>query len=126
MTEKGTKLTLGGKERILRYDLNAVAEIGDRLDLQVRIASLGEDIFSKPLPLSALRTVIWAGLIHAEPDLTEQQVGSWIDEDNWTEVFQAFFARFGATSQETQSKILTAFNAPTEEKPSPEPETATG
>ena len=122
---KGTKLTLGGRERTLRYDLNAVAEIGDRLGLEVRIASLGDDIFSKPLPLSALRTVIWAGLIHEEPDLTEKEVGAWIDEDNWAEVFKVFFSRFGATSQETQAKILRGFGAPVdEEEPTPVTEEA--
>jgi hypothetical protein len=106
---KGTKVQLGGEARILRYDLNAVAEIGDKLGLKVRLAHLGEDLMDAPLPLSALRTVIWAGLLHAEPELEERTVGGWIDEDNWQEVFQAFFARFGATSPETQATVMRAF-----------------
>ena len=111
---KGTKVLLGGKERVLRYDLNAVADVGDALGIKVRLAHLGEDLMDTPLPPSALRTVIWGGLLHEEPDLKEREVGAWVDEDNWQEIFQSFFARFGVTSPETQATVMRAFGQDTE------------
>lgn len=115
---RGTKVELGGKARILRYDLNALAEIGDKLGIEVRLSHLGEDLLDARLPLSALRTFVWAGLLHEEPELTEREVGGWVTEDNWREVFDSFFSRFAATSPETQARVMRAFGA--------EPETETG
>ena len=97
---KGTNITLGGKERVLRYDLNSIAEIGERLNITIRLSHIQEDLLDRPMPLGALRTLLWAGLIHAEPDLTETVVGGWVDTDNVGEVLQDFFAVFGMTSQD--------------------------
>ena len=88
---------LGGAERRLRYDLNAIAEIGERLGIRVRLDRIREDLLGHPLPLSALRTLVWAGLLHEDPTLTETTVGSWITTDNVAEVLAAFFAVFGVT-----------------------------
>jgi hypothetical protein len=113
---KGTKVELGGKERVLFYDLNAVADIGDKLGITVRVAYLGEDLMGTPLPPSALRTFVWGGLLHAEPDLDERTVGAWVTEENWTEIFQLFFARFSVTSPETQAQVMRAFGQEEETK----------
>ena len=123
---KGTLLRdFGGADRYLRYDFNAWAAIGDRLGIKIRFASFQDDLLNAPLPLSALRTLIWGGLLHAEPDLTEQQVGAWIDEDNMLDVFQAFFSRFdGTSSPEVQAALRTAMGVPDEAPPrASEPET---
>ena len=89
-------LDLGGKTRRLRYDLNSVAEIGERLGITVRLDSLGEDLLGKDLPLRSLRVLLWAGLVHEDPELTEEAVGSWVDQDNFGEVTQSFFGLFAA------------------------------
>lgn len=89
MAGRTVTIELGGKTRRIFFDLNAVAEIGDKLKIEIRLDDLGA-IARTPLPLSALRTVVWAGLRHEEPDLTEQQVGAWIHQDNIAEVFRAF------------------------------------
>lgn len=88
------------KERHLRYDLNALAEIGDRLDLKLRLDHLGEDLLGTPLPLSALRVILWAGLRHESPDLTIEEVGAMVDHNNVGRVVQDFFALFGSTLPE--------------------------
>lgn len=102
---KGVKITLGGQERTLRYDLNAIALLGQELGLKVRLAYFREDVLETPLPLSALRTLLWVGLLHAEPELTEQQVGGWVDHENLAEVLAAFFELFSSASEDTQRDV---------------------
>ena len=97
MDGKTIKLVLGGKERRLSYDLNSIAEIGERLNIRVRLSSLGADLMERELPLRALRTLLWAGLVHEEPDLTEEEVGAWVTLDNVQEVTEYFFELFGGT-----------------------------
>lgn len=95
---KGTLLkNFGGRDRYLRYDANAWADIGDKLGIRVRMGHFEEDLMATPVPLSAFRTLIWGGLLHEEPGLAERDVGSWIDEENMVEVYQAFFSRFDGT-----------------------------
>jgi len=93
---RGVTLKLGGKGRTLRYDLNAIAELGDRLEIRVRLDHLQEDLLGVPLPLSSLRLLLWAGLIHEAKDLTPEEVGAWVDMENIAEVTQGFFQLFGA------------------------------
>jgi len=91
---------LGGKEYPLRYDLNALAYIGDQLGIQLRLSELGEDLLNQPLPLSALRTVLYAGVRHADDDLTEEDVGALVTQDNVQQVAEAFFGLFGVSLQD--------------------------
>lgn len=98
-------IELGGAERELRYDLNAIAEIGDRLDIKVRLAHVGEDLMEAKLPLKAIRTVLWAGLLHADPAIDESEVGKWVDQDNLEEVMQYFFELFSGTSPDLQDQV---------------------
>lgn len=109
---KGTLLNIGGKDRYLRYDANAWAAIGERLGVKIRLGHFQEDLMATELPLSAPRTIVWAGLLHAEPELTEQEVGSWIDEENWREVLEAFFSRFGGTSPQVQETLRSVMGEP--------------
>lgn len=78
------------KPRRLRYTLNALAEIEDRLG--VSLADLG----SVKLGIKAVRLILWAGLIHEDADLTVVQVGDLVDFGNFEEV---------------QTKIAQAFEA---------------
>lgn len=69
-----TLINLGGKERELRYDLNALAELEDAY------GSI-EEAFKKAQTgsIKALRCIIWAGILHEDESLTERQVGKWLD-----------------------------------------------
>lgn len=74
----GVNVTIGGKERELRYTLNALADLQDRLNLN------GMSQFTKVLEdmdFRTLRIMLWAGLIHQDPDLKVEDVGSWRDLD---------------------------------------------
>lgn len=122
MSEGNTvALDLGGEERRLRYDLNAIAEIGERLDITVRLDSLGQDLLTKDLPLKTLRVLIWAGLIWENEKLTEKQVGAWITTDNIVEVANAFFALFGGIGAAIlPPEVLKTGISPEKEKEIPE------
>ena len=92
-------LELGGQTRRLRYDLNAIAEIGERLGIKVRLNHLLEDLFDQTLPLSTVRTILWAGLVHENNDLTEEMVGAWVDQDNLAQVVEGFTKLFGGIGE---------------------------
>ena len=69
------KITLtDGVERSIKFTLNAMAELEDRYG-SVEAAFKQLDNGS----IKAVRCILWAGLIHEDPDLTEQQVGNLID-----------------------------------------------
>lgn len=95
MATKPVSLELGGKTRTLKYTLWAVGEIGERLGIKLRLNHLDEDLMATPLPLRALTTILWAGLIHEDKTLTEEEVGGWVDQDNVRDVLNAFFLLFG-------------------------------
>lgn len=72
---RAVKITLSdGVEREVKFTLNALAELEDKYGT-VEAAFKALDNGS----IKAVRFVLWAGLIHAEPDLTELQVGNLID-----------------------------------------------
>jgi hypothetical protein len=72
MAGYGTSIEIGGKRRTLRYDLNALAEIEEKTGRPIsQVSELNVD-------MRTVRAIVWAGFIHAEPDLTLQEVGSWI------------------------------------------------
>jgi hypothetical protein len=63
-----------GVEREVRFTLNAMAELEERygsVDAAFKAVDEGS--------VKAARCVLWAGLMEAHPELTEQQVGSLID-----------------------------------------------
>jgi hypothetical protein len=79
-------VTLGDKERELRYDLNAFAELEKRFgSVEAAMAALQKG------SILTIRTLLWTGLIHSEAILDEVtgepisysitpfEVGSWID-----------------------------------------------
>ena len=103
---KGTLLRdFGGRDRFIRYDANALAALGERLGIKIRLGHFQEDLMGSPLPLSAVRTLVWAGLIHEDPALREEDVGSWLDDENVGAVMDAFFSRFGGMSPSAQEAM---------------------
>ena len=64
------KLGDGTKKRFIRYDFEAIErleeEVGEPLELTLRRAAT--------LSARSISGLVWAGLLHAEPDLTRKQV----------------------------------------------------
>jgi hypothetical protein len=115
---------MDGKERVLRFDLNAIAEIGERLDIKVRLGHLREDLLEVPLPMSAPRVFLWAGLLHdEESNLDEKEVGKLVDMENLPEVLTDFFSHFVATSAGAMAKATLAAEQDSQSNSSGEGET---
>lgn len=68
------------KKRTLRFTLNSLAEIEDKLG--VPLSKMGEI----DLGIKTIRTMLWAGLIHEDETLTETYVGNLVDFSNLEEV----------------------------------------
>lgn len=84
------KLT-DGVERTIRFTLNAMAELEERygsVDAAFEQLDKGS--------IKAVRCILWAGLIHEDPDLTEQQVGSLIDIQYMQELMTSIGTAFDA------------------------------
>ena len=77
-----TVTLMDGKKRTLRFTLNALAELEDRYG-SVQNAF---DKLEKENSMKALRCVLWAGLIHESPELTEREVGDLIDTNYMQEL----------------------------------------
>jgi hypothetical protein len=63
-----------GVEREVRFTLNAMVELEDRYgSVQAAFEELDKN------SIKAARFILWAGLMHADENLTERQVGNLID-----------------------------------------------
>lgn len=76
------------KVRNLRFTLNALAEIEDKLGVSVN------ELDKVSLGLKTVRTFLWAGLIHEDKTFTEENVGDMVDFENMeyvqTKIAEAF------------------------------------
>lgn len=79
---KGTPITLNdGVTRELKFTLNALAEMEDRYgSVEEAFKQLENN------SIKAIRFVLWAGLLHTEEGLTEQQVGNLLDMQSLEEL----------------------------------------
>ena len=89
---KAIKLTLNdGVEHTLKFDLNAMAELEDKYgSVDAAFEKLDQNSFK------AIRTLLWAGLLHVDENLSEQKVGSLIDMDCLREITKSLGDAFSA------------------------------
>ena len=95
---KAIKITLtDGVERTIKFTLNAMAELEDRY-------GSAEEAFKQldNNSIKAVRCILWAGLIHEDPDLTEQQVGNLIDIQYMQELMASLGDAFDADMPEAE------------------------
>lgn len=72
------------KERHLKFDLNAFAELEELYgDINTAFEAMQRG------SIKAIRAMLWAGLVHEDKNLTLEQVGSMIDMSNINEVVSA-------------------------------------
>jgi hypothetical protein len=75
--ERGlVEIELGGKVRTLNYDLNAMAELEDKLGIEV------SEMENMKMSIKNVRAMLWAGLIHEDEELTEKEVGAMVNMQN--------------------------------------------
>lgn len=129
-------IDLNGKEYTMKYDLNAFAELESRFG---NIQKAMQEMESGSM--KSIRTILWAGLIHAEAvidkvtgeptgyDITPFQVGSWISADMLPIVSERIALAMGAdipdiekipevnsTTKVVDSSVVVAKVVPTEEE----------
>lgn len=78
------------KERTIKFDLNALVEVEETLGFALTEL---ENKFS----IKTLRTLLHAGLVHEDAELTEKYVGSLIGFDNLPEVQEALTVAMGGS-----------------------------
>ena len=88
------------KPRKLRFTLNALSEIEDKLG--VSFTEIGE-VLKKP-KMKDLLVVLWAGLIHEDEDLTIKEVGNMIDISDLEMVSEKLGEAFAAATGEVNQK----------------------
>jgi len=76
-------IELGGKTRTLLLDFNALADFEEATG--VNVLQTGFDEFGA----RHMRALIWAGLLHEEPDVTIRQVGSWLSGANMKSIMES-------------------------------------
>lgn len=93
---KTAKITLSdGVEREMKFTLNAMAELEDRYgSIDAAFEALNNN------SIKAVRLVLWAGLMHLDEGLTEQQVGNLIDVTDMQGIVEAMAEAFGANLPE--------------------------
>ena len=101
---KEVKITLNdGVERVIKFDLNAMAELEDKYgSVDAAFEALDDG------SIKAVRFILWAGLIHADDSLTERQVGSLIDMTFMSNLMGSLGEAFGADmpTQETVEGVV--------------------
>lgn len=93
-SKRGVPIKLGDrtKERTIRFDMQAFERLQDETagrgypDGMPLVAINGE---IAKLNSKVITTCLWVGLLHAEPQLTRQQVLSLIDSTRLTEIVEA-------------------------------------
>ena len=95
---KAVKITLtDGVERTIKFTLNAMAELEDRYgSVEEAFKQLDNN------SIKDVRCILWAGLIHEDPDLTEQQVGNLIDIQYMQELMASLGDAFDADMPEAE------------------------
>jgi hypothetical protein len=79
LKEEGLKVFLGGKDRNIFYDVNALILLEKTYgELHV----VDEVLTSEKISLEKLRNFLWVGLVHEDKTLTEEEVGSWFNLTN--------------------------------------------
>ncbi|MBC9785107.1 hypothetical protein H1S01_11370 [Heliobacterium chlorum] len=84
------------KSRKLRYTLNALAEIEDKLGVSVA------ELNGANLGMKAIRTFLWAGLIHEDSELSEREVGEMVDFDNFAYVQEKIAEAFELATRKNE------------------------
>lgn len=70
-------ITIGGKERRLRYDINSAAEMEELMGGKSLLYVMANP---QAAGFSAIRILLWGGLKHAEKGITLQRVGLMMQE----------------------------------------------
>jgi hypothetical protein len=83
------KITLD-KERVIRFDLNTLIAIEDKLGFS--LSEMGDKV-----SIRTMRTMLTEGLRHEDAEITEEYVGGLITMDNMQSVQEALATAMGGS-----------------------------
>ncbi|MEK9505158.1 hypothetical protein [Gaopeijia maritima] len=70
---------LGGQERTLRFDVVVLEDIEEEIGLNLLdLSGTKEEVMSSLTQPKVISALVWAMLLHAEPDLKRRDVGRWL------------------------------------------------
>lgn len=96
---------LGGKERTLRFDFNALADIEaetGRPAMEFFNDLLVTEQEGRQVRITDLIVLLWAGLRHEDETLTKREVGSWVDLRNFNDTFGVVAESFAAAMPQAE------------------------
>lgn len=100
MPTKGVKVRMGGKERTLKLDNDALFRLEEEAD------QLPDTVYMRAQngSIIAWNQLIWACLLHSEPELTLEEVRGMVDTTRLVEIGEAvnkaWMRAFGQDEQE--------------------------
>ena len=101
-----TTVTIGGRERVVRFRTNQIAQLEDLTGKGIMKLMSGDSVGIK-----LLRDALFVGLLHDDNKLTPTKVGNWLDDydgelaDLLTTVFEALASSLpGANSYTVDSE----------------------
>ncbi len=79
-------LEIGGRDRKLAFDMASILTVEQQTGVNLMAAALTE------VSATSMRAVLYAALLHDDPDLSIEQVGKWIDFRTTGVIQQAILA----------------------------------
>jgi len=83
--EPALELELGGKKRTLQFTLNTFIEVEELTGMDMMQQETWDNV-----TLKMVRTFLWVAFKQDEPELIQEEVGSWITIFNMEDVFTKF------------------------------------
>ena len=97
-TLPNVSLILGGVERHLCYDFNAIVQVELLTGINLLKSAITE------LSATNLRALLWSALLKENPDLTIDEVGSWITLQKAAFIHQAIITAWFGSVEESDGK----------------------
>lgn len=104
---KQITIKINGEEHHLRFTLNAFAELEEAygtIDTALEKLNTGS--------IKAIRKLLWAGLLHENPDIKELDVGNMVDTSNIKEFSESLAQALTAAMPATPVPTKDSPNAP--------------
>jgi len=91
------------KKRHLLFNLNAMVAFQEATGKNLFSRQVAESLAQEMNPAD-LRAMLWACLLHEDSELTLEQVGSWINPNNMTEIATTLIEAWETASPESEGE----------------------
>ena len=77
----------------IKMDMNALCELEDVMDM--KIPNIGEMVQERRLGIKEVRAMLWAGLLHQNPDITMKEAGDILTGAGFAEALKVVIQAMG-------------------------------